>query len=256
MKPFLSLGALILLIAVLLIPVVYFVVGTRLPDLESEFDLERALKTAIESERMSAQVGLSERTKAIEWPRPDFGKLPKNLVAFYITERGCPTFFQSPREDGLKWAKRLFGTLVNVEPEGDGYCELVFSWNLAGRAGAKTDLQRTVASHKLHRYLRKDSMVAYDLNSLYLDKGVVGVEDGSRALFNKALSDLNLAELAEFALALPPHGYWGQIRNCQNSTLIRQNRDALLQRLQLVGLIPEDAARTAMSQQVACLRAP
>jgi Transglycosylase len=246
----------VLAIVVLLLPIVYFVVAMQLPDLDSEFDLERALKTAIESERMSAQIGLSDRTRDIEWARPDFGRLPKNLVAFYITERGCPTFFQSPREDGLQWAKRLMGTLVNVEPEGDGYCELVFSWNLAGRAGAKTDLQRTVASQKIHRYLRKDSMVAYDLNSLYLDKGVVGVEDGARALFSKALPDLNLAELAEFALALPPHGYWRQIRNCQNSTLIRQNRDTLLQRLQLVGLIPEDAARTAMSQQVACLRAP
>jgi membrane peptidoglycan carboxypeptidase len=137
----------------------------------------------------------------------------------------------------------------------DGFCELVFSWNLANRAGAKTDLQRTIASQKIHRYLRKDSMVAYDLHSLRFDNGVVGVEDGARALFNKGLLDLNLAELAEFALALPPHGYWHQIRTCKNSTLIRQSRDTLLQRLQLVGLIPEDAARTAMSQQVACLRA-
>ena len=46
--------------------------------------------------------------------RPEFARLPKNLVASYITERGCPTYFQTPREYGWPWAKRQFLGLVAV----------------------------------------------------------------------------------------------------------------------------------------------
>ena len=36
------------------------------------------------------------------------------------------------------------------------------------------------------------------------------------ALFKKPLTELNLSELAEFTLAMPPHGYWFQLKACQN----------------------------------------
>lgn len=255
LRAFLWISVVLAAIMVVITPLIYLYTSAKLPQLESEFDLERLLRQSIESERRSSLMGQFDKQKQnIDFKRPDFARLPKNLVAAYITERGCPTYFQSPREDGWPWSKRLFLGLVNVEPVGDGWCEQLFAGNLAYRIGARGSLETTVATHKIHRFLKKDALVAYDLHSLPLAVGVIGVEDGAKELFRKPLSELNLAEIAEYALALPPNGYWEQMRHCQGPTLIRQARDQVVQRLQMVSLIPESEARTAQNQPVACLR--
>jgi hypothetical protein len=243
-------------VAVLLVPIIYLWVGAGLPPLDSEFDLERILKHDIESDRKSIQLGQYEKSKdPIDFDRPDFAKLPKNLVAFYITERGCPTYFQTPREDGYAWGKRVLLGVFGIEPEdSDGWCEHVFADQIARRIGAKEKLERAVAMHKIHRFLKKDGLVAYDLHTVRLDPGVIGVEAGSKALFHKPLSELTLSELAEYTLALPPHGYWEQMKACQNPILIKQNRDVVIDNLRRVSLVPEDLARAAMRQPVACTR--
>ena len=232
-----------------------YTANTLANPVESEMDLETFLKQSIESDRQSLQFNkrLSEREK-VTWTKPDFSRLPKNLVALYITEWGCPTYFQSPREDGYPWTKRQFLGLINIEPPGDGWCEQLFGGNLSYRIGAKGSLEMAVATHKIHRFLKKDTLIAYDLHSIRLAPGIIGVEDGARALFKKPLADMNLAEIAEYALALPPNGYWDQMRNCQNPTLIRQARDQVILRLQMVSLIPESEGIAARNQPVACLR--
>ena len=255
LRAFLWIGVVIAAIVVVLTPILYLYTSTKLPQLDSEFDLERILRQSIESERRSALMGQYEKARQpIDFKRPDFARLPKNLVAAYITERGCPTYFQSPREDGFPWTKRQLLGLVNVEPRGDGWCEQVFGGNLSARIGAKGSLEMTVATHKIHRFLKKDTLIAYDLHSVRLAPGIIGVEDGARELFKKPLAELNLAEIAEYALALPPNGYWEQMRACQNPTLIRQARDQVIQRLQMVSLIPESEARAAQTRPVACLK--
>ena len=92
------------------------------------------------------------------------------------------------------------------------------------------------------------------LYSVRLASGIIGVEDGAQALFKKPLQDMNLAEITEYALSLPPHGYWDLMRHCQNPSKIRQARDGIIAHLQMVALIPENEARTAQAQPVACLK--
>ena len=243
-------------VGVMLVPIIYLWVGAGLPSLDSEFDLERLFKLSIESERKSVQLGQYEKSKEnIDFARPDFATLPKNLVAFYITERGCPSYFQTPREEGFGWSRRVLLGVINIYPEdSDGWCEAVFADQIARRIGAKEKIERAVAMYKIHRFLKKDALVAYDLHTVHLDEGTIGVEDGARLLFHKALKDLTLSELAEYTLALPPHGYWEQMKQCQNPILIKQNRDVIIDDLRRVSLVPEDLARAAMRQPVACTR--
>lgn len=250
--------AVIMALAVVLIaPMVYLYESSKLPALDSEFDLERALRNSIESERRSQQLGKYDpQNDPIEWKRPDFARLPKNLVAAYISERGCPTYFQTPREDGWPWTKRLLLGLVNIEPFGDGWCEQVFASNLATRIGAKDTLETVVATHKIHRFLKKDALVAYDLHSVKLEVGVIGVEAASDDLFHKQLLDLDLAELAELALAIPPNSAYDQIKKCRNSVQIRQARDGVLDRLKAFSLIPDSDARAAKDKNLACKLVP
>lgn len=232
------------------IPLVYLVVASQLPTLRSELELESQLKAKVEDDRMGAGLELSE----VSWRRPDIAKLPKDLVAVYLSQRGCPTFFQTEREQGSRWALRMFAGLVGSEPAGDGWCERLFSLRLAGRLGVEGTLSRTLAAHQIHSLLRKEQLVVYDLSSLWLDEGVVGVEAAARALFDQGLDQLGLSELAELALALPPHNYYSRLRDCQNPTLLRKHRDLVLSELARDSLVPPDRSANAQAQPMACAR--
>lgn len=237
-------------------PAIWLYTLSNLPNaIDSELDIETHLRQSIESERQSVELPKrpSER-QSVKWERPDFGKLPKNLIAFYITETGCPTYFQTPREDGWAWTKRELAMVVQGRMlDGDGACELIFARRLARRLGAVTPMQLAVASDRIHRFLQKDQLVAFDLHAMQFDHGMIGVEAASKWLMQKPLNELNLAELAEFQLAIPPWDYWEEIKKCQNASLVRESRDTLLSRLAMVGLISEEMAKTASAQPVRCL---
>ena len=238
-----------------LVPVGYFYVASQLPTLDSELDVEKLLRLDIEGERRTEQMGRTERDPAGQkFERPDFSRLPKDLVAFYISQRGCPTFFQTPREAGARWVARLVVGLAGKELRGDGFCERLLALRLAERVGARGALLLTVGANKIHSVLEKDQLIAYDLSSVWFEPGIIGAEALARRLFHKELSQLRLSELAELTLALPPHGYYAQMRDCQNPSLIRANRDHLLAELAADDLIPVDRSKSAQAEPVACAR--
>jgi hypothetical protein len=235
------------------IPGLYFHAANQLPQLETEFDVEKLLRGSIEGERISLQAGMTERTRPIAFKRPDFARLPKDLVALYIAQLGCPTYFQTPREEGPKWTWRLFSfAVLGSEPRGDGRCERVLAMRLAKALSISGSLELAVAAHRLHSFLQKDQLLAYDLATLYFDRGIVGAEDAAYKLFGQELGTLQLPQLAELALTLPPHYMYGEAIICRNAGLIRQNRDVLLLDLAGYKLVTEERARSAMAQPVVC----
>ncbi|HEX8824564.1 MAG TPA: transglycosylase domain-containing protein [Archangium sp.] len=255
MKTLLWLVLLLIGLAGVVLPAVYFHAASKLPQLESEFDVETQLRHSIEGERMSLRAGTADHNRPITYKRPDFASLPKDLVALYIAQLGCPTYFQTPREDGPKWTWRLFSyATLGSEPRGDGACERLLAMRLAGALGIEGKLERVVAAHRLHTFLQKDQLLAYDLSALYFERGIVGVEDAAYKVLGRELGTLQLAELAELSLILPPHGFYRTARLCKNASLIRQNRDVLLTDLAGYKLVTEERARRAMGQPVACLR--
>lgn len=244
-------------LAGVLIPISYLWVGSGLPQLESEFDVERYLKQYVEGERMAYRHGLLDAEKPVTWTRPDFAKLPKDLVALYITGFGCPTFFQTPRESGTAWGWRVFdAAALNGAPAGDGRCEWIFSNRIATAVHLQGGLKQSIAASKIHGIFQKDQLVAYDLATMNFDKGIIGVQDAAEALFHKPLAQFSLAELAEFSMVLPPYNAWWQIKECHNSAKLRQFRNGLLDRLASVAMIPEDRAKSAEAEPMACLRTP
>ncbi len=238
-----------------LFPGTYMYTAANLPNqVESENDVEIHLRQSIESERQSVQINRPASSREnVKWERPDFSRLPKHLIAFYITATGCPDYFRSPREEGYPWIRRLFASLQNRILDGDGACELIFARNLARRINMKTDLQVAVAADRIHRFLAKDQLVAFDLHSMWFERGVIGVEKASEVVMQKPLTSLNLAELAELQLAIPPWGFWDDIKNCRNAAKLKEARDALLSELAGIGHISDEMARTASSQPVRCL---
>lgn len=238
-----------------LIPLTWMYVASNLPNtLESELDVETHLRQSIESERQSVQISRPVREReSVKWDRPDFSRLPKHLIAFYITGTGCPRYFQSPREEGWPWTKRVLWSTVGVQLPGNGGCELIFAELLAMELGAKTTLQLAVAADRVHRFLKKDQLVAYRLHTMRFERGVIGVEKAAEVISGKPLTELTLSELAELQLAIPPHGYWDDIKLCRNAAQIKEARDAVLNELASVSHISEEMAKTAIAQPVRCL---
>jgi hypothetical protein len=243
-------------LAGVVIPLTYLYTASKLPPLESEFDVEKQLKHSIEGERMSLRAGQYEKSpRPLTFTRPDFSRLPKDLVALYIRHMGCPRYFQTPREDGPSWAWRLFvGVTTGSTPPGDGGCERILAMRIAGALGIQGNLPQSVAAHRIHSFMQKDQLIAYDLAALYFERGIVGVEDAAFTLFGRELSELQLSELAELQLALPPFGYYHDLKVCRNATVIRQNRDMLLEDLAGWKLVSEDRARNAIAQPVYCTK--
>ncbi|HEX8441822.1 transglycosylase domain-containing protein [Archangium sp.] len=255
MKTLLWLVLLLIGLTGVALPAAYLHAASKLPRLETEFDLEKQLRHSIEGERMSLRAGTFENTRPMEYKRPDFARLPKDLVALYIAQLGCPTYFQTPREDGPKWSWRLFAyAAFGSELPGDGACERLLAMRLAAKLGIAGNLERVIAAHRLHAFLQKDQLIAYDLSSLYFERGIVGVEDAAYKIFGRELDTLQLPELAELSLALPPHSYYDDAVSCRNASLIRQNRDVLLTDLFGYKLVTEERARSAMTRPVACLK--
>lgn len=255
MKILLWLVLFLIAVAGIVLPGIYFHTASKLPQIDSEFEVELLLRNSIEGQRKSLEAGTFEKGRPITYKRPEFERLPKDLVALYIAQLGCPTYFQTRREDGPKWAWRLFSyAAFSSEPPGDGACERILAMRLAGALGVDGTLERVVAAYRLHSFLQKDQLLAYDLSTLYFEKGILGVEDAARKVFGRELNTLQLAELAELSLTLPPHFLYPTAVQCRNASLIRQNRDVLLTDLATFKLVTEERSRSAMAQPVACQR--
>jgi len=237
-------------------PSIYMYTAANLPNqIESEADVEMHLRQSIESERQSVQSARpANERESVKWPRPDFSTIPKHFIALFITATGCPDYFRSPREEGWPWNKRLIASASNKILDGDGACELIYARQLAERLGMKTDMQKLVGADRIHRFLQKDQLVSFTLHSMWFDQGVIGIEKASEVVMAKPLNQLTLAEMTELQLAVPPWGYWEDIRNCRNAALLKEARDTLLNQLAEIGHISDEMARSATSQPVRCLQ--
>lgn len=241
-------------LAGVLIPIDYLYNASKLPTMDSEYDIEKRLKHGIEGERMSLVSGMMVKPdRSMEFTHPDFSRLPKDLVAIYITQMGCPRFFQTPREDGAAWGWRLFlGVATGGQPPGDGGCERLFAFRIAWKLGVRDNTELTVAANKIHGFLQKDQLIAYDLAIITFERGIVGVEDVAYKLFGKELDKLSLSELAELQLVLPPYGYYNDLKTCTNPAIMKQNRDLILKYTLGAQLLSPDKVNNAIAQPVFC----
>ncbi len=255
LRALIFLPLLVLAVVAVVVPLFYLYTAANLPNpIEGTMQIETLLRQSVESERQSLQGSKKVKDRDnVTWPSPDFATLPKLMVALYIVETGCPTYFQTPRETGAAWKKRVLYSFIDKPLDGDGGCELIFARRLARRLGAETPMQLLVASDRIHEFLQKDQLVAFDLHSMRFDHGIIGVEAASNELMERKLLDLNLAELAELQLGIPPYEYWQDMRLCQNASLIRQSRDTLLDHLMTTGFINAEAAKNASEPAPRCL---
>ncbi|MFL5318560.1 MAG: hypothetical protein ACJ790_02815 [Myxococcaceae bacterium] len=242
-----------------LFPAIYLYTASKLPQLDSDYDLETLLRLSVEGERMSVALGLPPKERGfVAWPKPELANYPKDFVALYLSQFGCPNYFKAPRETGVPWAMRLIKSTWGSGLEGDpgGACEFLFASRLAQTLGIKGGMDVAVAVNKIHTVLQKDQLIAYDMSSSYVSHGVVGVEQAVTKTLHKELKDMNLAELSEAALVVPPNYLFDEVRTCNNAALIKRARDVVIEQLKADELISEAQASNAEAAPVACLKTP
>lgn len=240
----------------IVLPTVYFIAVSRLPSLESEFDLERELRLQLEGEMIAFKAGRLDGHKIdATFRRPDFTALPKDLVALYLLDLGCPRYFQRPREEGLPWLKRvIYSTLLGKGLPGDGRCELNLAARLASRMGIEGRLEQGVAAHKLHGFLQKDQLIAYNLAITTYAPGVIGIHSAARQLFASDVDALSLGMLTELTLAHPKTGLYRDMQRCQNPTRMREQRNAYITELGRLGLISPEQAVAGREEKISCVK--
>jgi hypothetical protein len=239
-----------------LVPCVYLYNASSVPTLETESDLEKLMRSMVEGERMSLQMGLGTPDKSkIAYERPELAQIPKDFVAFFISQIECPSYFATPQEVGWAWTWRMFGgEEFGSNPPGDGRCERYLSLSLAEDINVPPGLPRVIAAYRIHNFLKKDQLVAYYLSGTIFDRGVVGVPAATQALFNRTPDQLGLAELAELSLVLPFNGYYDDIAACRSPAQLQIARDQVLIALSKQQLVARERAETATHQPMACLR--
>jgi hypothetical protein len=249
------LSVVLVFLSTVLLPVSYLLVSAKLPQLESEYDLDSHLRGYIEGERASTHAGEAGlKEEHVAWPRPDIERLPRDLVNLFLSEMGCPTFFQTPRESNHQAAWRAFNAAVlnRSLPGVDGACELALSLRVADESRIKGSLPQAVAAFHIRNFLTKDQLVAYALGCYRAERGVFGVEESAQVLYRHPLGSLSLAQLAELMIAAPPASFYEDIKLCRNQLLIRQARDGILERADRTGLFSHARLLDAKRASVSC----
>jgi len=253
----LLLAAIMLVVsAVIIVPVWWAMAVSSLPTLDSEFDLERFLRDRIEGERANWSAAGRRDKGAITFRSPELSRYPKDMVGLYISNSGCPTFFQTPHEKSLPWLWRLvrYQLFKSEGPQGNEDCEFQFARHLVWSIRIRGGLRETIAISRIRNLLPKGKLVAYDLATTEFDQGVIGLESAAETLYQRKLETLKLDELAELSLALPPSNAYDQLKLCANASELRQARDAALVEMSNQSLIPVDRAKQAQAQPLACMK--
>jgi hypothetical protein len=245
-----------LLLALVILVLGYLRAARDLPPLDSEFDIEKGLRTTIEGERRHLRPEAGIIHNEVRWPRPTLADFPHDFVAIQVAVWRCPTFFQTVRESELEWALRVLkAQVLNRGSTGrDGKCELHFARDVASHLRVAEGAAQNLAAYRIRQVLGRDQLVAYDLAAMPLERGYFGVQDAARLFLHRDLTKLSLAELAELSIALPPYNMYDEIRDCVSPLAIKQTRDDLLLNLGETQVLSLDKAKAASGEPLACQR--
>ena len=234
----------------------YLNASSNLPSpLANRQQLVTLMRMQVESERMKVALGLPTKERGfVSWPDPELSRFSPDFVALYLSQNDCAPFLRAPPEPRSRWMMRVLRGTWGKGMEGGlgGSCKYLFASNVAGRLGVEGTLERAVAIYRVGNLLDHAELVAWDLTTVPLDRGLVGVDQAVARLYKKPMAEMNLAELAEAVMLAPPHSYVEEIRHCQNPPLIRRARDVVLQQLAADGLTTEAQSSAAQQADVAC----
>ena len=239
-----------------LVPGFYFNAAANLPSpLETRHQLLTMMRMQVEGERMKRALPLAERERGfVKWPEPDIGRFPRDYVALYLSQFNCPTFLRAPPEPRMAWLGRVLQGTWGSGLEGGqgGRCAYQFASRLVDHLDVTGRLERAIAIHRVRNLLSHEELVAFDMASVPLAEGMLGLDQGAEAVYGRPLSGMGLSELAEAVLMAPPNNVYDTLRICQNPPLIKRARDMVLGQLLEHGLTTEAQASAAQQAEVAC----
>lgn len=206
------------------------------PEFHRRDVLDTALRDGVEGARRHARaVRFGPAGEPSPWAEPGLARLPRELVAFFLTELECPDFLT--RTTPLKTAlpTRLYWLVVPPKP-GDARCADQLAQSIVDALALQTPLQRWWARGQVASALEREALVATALETEEFAEGVIGPEAAAQHFFGERLWDVPVSALAELALALPPYRLSSELERCANAPLLLRARNSVLAR---AGLPPE-----------------
>ncbi len=188
-----------------------------------------------------------------------YDELPQVLVdAIVATEDS--RFFQHNGFDAPRFLKASLGQLAGHSDAG-GASTLSMqviknsftsteSTGMSGIIRKFTDIYLSV--FKLEKNYSKEEIIEFYVNNHFLGGNIYGVEEASRAYFNKSVSDLNLAEASTLAGMFKSPNYYRPTANPKNATA---RRKTVLYLMRKHGYITEEEEKIANSIPVESLTA-
>ena len=108
-------------------------------------------------------------------------------------------------------------------------------------------IKEALLAHRMEQAFTKEHILELYLNEIYLGQGAYGVASASKAYFDKALSELDLDEMAYLAsLPKAPNNY----HPIKNAEAAKARRDWVLGRMTEDGYITPEQAKRAMDTPV------
>jgi hypothetical protein len=245
----------LLLMAGVIFPALYFYYAKDLPDLSTASAIRGVVASTVEGERRGTTVvGIKYQDVRFElWP---VSKLPKAMVSGVLAMDGCPDYLTARKERGWPVYKRLFTRWLYNDRRGSpgpGRCQLAYADMIASAIGAIDPMHATIADQRILSALDIEDLLAYRLSATFYAPGVIGPHDASRLLFKKDLDALSLSQIGELLAA---ESYFPQFVACKNPGKLTLFRDAAIDRLEGFRFISDTEANAARAQKITCQLSP
>lgn len=238
----------------LLIPAAYFMLSRDLPPLVTREEVLHTLKLFVEGERQRQFAGINAKmVEPFQLLKPE--ELSQPLRAAVLAVEGCPDYFSFPKELDSQWLPRVVGYGVGggLGDPGPGRCEMSYADRVAGALGLPGNAHRAVAIYELRNALTKEELLDLELSSRWFAPGVLGIRSASKRLMGKEPRALDVAESAELLLA---EGDYQGVLDCKNPTVLRIQRNNLIERMAALNLIKRPEAERAKAEKLRCLGRP
>lgn len=239
-------------IAAVVLPLLYLIFASELPDLSSPARVMSALARTVEGERMANRaVGAGGKVTSFEVTPLE--KLPRGMVVGLLAVEACPEFLEVEKEPPLPRFARVLQRSIDRRggAPGPGRCLFRFADLIASAIGLVSPVHATIGLWRISDVLSPRELVEYRLASTWYATGLIGIDSAARHLFGKPAARLDLAESAELLIA---EGQFDEVKTCKNPARLKRLRDNVLSQMESYGGITKAEAKRARARPLACSR--
>lgn len=175
-----------------------------------------------------------------------YDEVPQHVVAAFVAAEDR-RFFEHPGVDYRGVMRALSSLMLTGEISGGGSTltqQLARSYFLSLEQSFVRKLREAFLAYQIEREFSKEQIMAFFLNKMFFGQRAYGVAAASQVYFNKALSDISIAEAATLAGVLPAPSDYNPVASAEEAT---NRRAYVLGRMESLSYISAAEYKEAMA---------